>query len=99
MAWPAMSKAAPIRYLSARDAIPYCPIEGIVRTVNNLPHEAEGKGTMRPSYTKSGFNYLPVIVHDDGKREVLHGDPLANGITATKYAALAIHDRQFKGRA
>ena len=48
---------------------------------------------MRPTYTKSGFNYLPVIDHGTHK-EVLYGDTLANGITATKYAALAIRDRK-----
>ncbi len=52
---------------------------------------------MRPTFTKSGFNYyLPVIVHADGRREVLYGAPLANGMTATKYAALAIYDRRVK---
>ena len=49
---------------------------------------------MRSTFTKAGFNYLPVIVHADGKREVLYGDPLANGITATKYAALEIQQRR-----
>jgi hypothetical protein len=48
---------------------------------------------MKPTYTKSGVNYLPVIVHNDGRREILYGPPLANGITATKYAALTIHER------
>jgi hypothetical protein len=47
---------------------------------------------MRPTYTKSGFNYLPVIDHGT-RTEVLYGAPLANGITATKYAALEIRDR------
>ena len=48
---------------------------------------------MRPTCTKAGFNYLPVIDHGT-YQEVLDGAPLANGITATKYAALTIRDRQ-----
>ncbi len=47
---------------------------------------------MRPTYTKDGDNYLPVIDHG-GRKEVLYGPPLANGITATKFAALEIHER------
>lgn len=49
---------------------------------------------MRPTFTKVGFNYMPVIVHADGRREIVAGPPLANGITATKYAALTIADRR-----
>ena len=57
---------------------------------------------MRPTFTKSGTYqglavYMPVIVHDDGRREVLPGDPLANGITATKYAALEVNARRKAG--
>ena len=48
---------------------------------------------MRPTWTKSGFHYLPIIAHDDGRKEIVHGPPLTNGITATKYAALEIQDR------
>jgi len=51
---------------------------------------------MRPTFTKSGPNYLPVIAHENGKKEVLYGPPLTNGITATKYAALTILDRRRK---
>lgn len=50
---------------------------------------------MRPTYTKLGEHYLPVIMHEDGKREVLYGPPLHNGITATKYAAMELRDRYF----
>lgn len=53
---------------------------------------------MKPTYTKSGFNYLPVITHANGQKEVLYGHPLANGITATKYAALEIRDRWLKSQ-
>ena len=48
---------------------------------------------MRPTFTKQGFNYMPVIVHEDGRKEILPGPPLSNGITATKYAALEVRDR------
>ena len=48
---------------------------------------------MRPTYTKAGQNYLPVIDHGTHK-ETLYGPPLTNGITATKYAALEIRDRR-----
>lgn len=51
---------------------------------------------MRPTFRKSGFNYLPVIDHGNGKKETIYGPPLANGITATKYAALEIRDRLAK---
>ena len=50
---------------------------------------------MRPTYTKSGDNYLPVIDHGTHK-EVLYGPPLANRITATKYARLEIHQRHVR---
>lgn len=51
---------------------------------------------MRPTYTKiSALTYLPVIDHGTWK-ETIWGPPLANGITATKYAALEIKDRQTK---
>ncbi len=49
---------------------------------------------MHPTFTKAGFDYLPVIVHPDGRREILYGDPLANKIMATKYAALTIAERR-----
>lgn len=47
---------------------------------------------MRPTYKKIGFNYVPVIDHGTHK-ETLHGTPLTNGITATKYATLEINKR------
>jgi len=49
---------------------------------------------MTPNYCKQGQHYMPVIKHADGRREVIPGPPLANGITATKYAALTIKDRK-----
>jgi hypothetical protein len=51
---------------------------------------------MRPTYTKQGDYYMPVIVHDDGRREMIPGPPLSNRKTATKYAALELQDRQVK---
>lgn len=53
---------------------------------------------MKPSATKSGANWLPVIRHDTGHREVLRGDPLATRATALKYARLEIHVRIQKAR-
>lgn len=49
---------------------------------------------MKPSFKKSGFNFLPVIIHEGGKRETVHGEPLATAATARKYAALHIADLQ-----
>lgn len=49
---------------------------------------------MTPTYCTHGFNYMPVIRHADGRREVIPGPPLANRLTATKYAALTIRDRR-----
>jgi hypothetical protein len=51
---------------------------------------------MRPTYTKQGDYYMPVIVHDNGQREVIPGPPLSTSKTATKYAALELHDRRVK---
>lgn len=47
----------------------------------------------KASYQKSGDNYLPVIIHEDGKKEVLQGDPLATMATAKRYAQYEIVDR------
>lgn len=52
---------------------------------------------MRPSYKKSGFNFLPVIIHENGRRETLNGEPLANIKTAKYYARLEIADRRNRG--
>ena len=49
---------------------------------------------MTPSYCKHGDNYLPVIKHEGGRKEVIWGDPLVNIKTAKKFAALHIHDRR-----
>ena len=54
---------------------------------------------MKPSYCKAGLNYLPVITHDNGKREQLFGSPLVNIGTAKKYAAMEILNRLKKGGA
>ena len=48
---------------------------------------------MRPTYAHAGDNYLPAIIHDDGRREIIYGDPLATIATARKYASLHIYDR------
>lgn len=52
---------------------------------------------MKPSYCKSGMNYLPVIIHEDGNRETLFGPPCANIPVAKKYAACEIVPRWKKG--
>lgn len=50
---------------------------------------------MKPSFKKSGFNFLPVIIHEDGRREVMHeGGPLASRADALKYARWHIADLQ-----
>jgi len=51
---------------------------------------------MRATYTKSGDNFFPVIVYDDGRRETIWGDPLVNRKTAVKFADLEIRDRRPK---
>jgi hypothetical protein len=48
---------------------------------------------MIASYRKSGMNYQPVIIHADGRKETLYGDPLATKEAALKYARLLIHDK------
>ena len=48
---------------------------------------------MRASSQKAGDNFLPVIVHADGLRETVHGDPLATRKAAVRYAKLHIADR------
>jgi hypothetical protein len=45
---------------------------------------------MKASAYKTGFNYLPVIIHDE-KKEALWGPPLATRETALKYAQLEIN--------
>lgn len=57
---------------------------------------------MKATYIKAGFNYLPAIKHEDGRRETLYGEPLVNIQTARKYAALEIASRgqaAFRARA
>ena len=48
---------------------------------------------MKPSYTRAGANYLPAIIHDDGRKETIFGDPVATRAEALKYARLHIIDR------
>lgn len=52
-----------------------------------------GPRVMQPTWCRSGMNFLPVIVHTNGTREVLYGDPLANRVTARRYASIEIHKR------
>lgn len=47
---------------------------------------------MQASYKKSGSNYLPVILHASGRKEVLWGNPLCTIASARKYAELTIHE-------
>ena len=54
----------------------------------------------KATYTKAGFNFLPVILDTvTGKREILHGQPLADRTTAKKYAYIEIYKRNTKDRA
>ena len=48
---------------------------------------------MKASYTSAGSNFLPVIIHNDGRREAVFGDPLATRKAARFYAGLHIADR------
>jgi hypothetical protein len=54
---------------------------------------------MKASYQKTGFNFLPVIKHENRKPEVLYGAPLASKKTATKYAQIVINQRASRVRA
>jgi hypothetical protein len=54
---------------------------------------------MKPSFKKSGFNFLPVIIHEGGRRETLsEGGPVCTRAAAIKYARLHIADLQ-RGKA
>jgi len=48
---------------------------------------------MKASYKKSLDNYLPVIVHADGRRETLYGAPLVTIKRAKEYARFEIYNR------
>jgi hypothetical protein len=48
---------------------------------------------MKASYKKSGDNFLPVIKHTDGRREVLYGAPLATIKRAKEYARFEMYNR------
>lgn len=49
---------------------------------------------MKASFKKQGINFLPAIHHQDGRHEVLWGDPLATPASARKYAQMEINNRQ-----
>lgn len=49
---------------------------------------------MKASYCKCTMDYLPVIIHNDGHKEKLHGPLLCNKFTAIKYAQIEINKRQ-----
>lgn len=49
---------------------------------------------MKASATRTNDNYLPVILHANGKREILFGPPLVNKKTAIKYAQIEINSRK-----
>jgi len=38
-------------------------------------------------------DYMPVILHDDGTREIIPGPALATHTTAMKFAQIEINDR------
>jgi len=48
---------------------------------------------MKASYKKTGYNYLPAILHYTGKKEILYGNSLASRETAKKYAQIEINSR------
>ena len=48
---------------------------------------------MTATYKKCGDNYLPVIKHIDGRREVLYGHPLVTVRRAKEYALFEIYNR------
>lgn len=51
---------------------------------------------MQATCRKSGPNFLPVIVHDNGRRETLYGPPLSSECIARKYAQLEINLRALR---
>jgi hypothetical protein len=54
------------------------------------------KTDWRASWTRSGDNYLPVIVCPDGKRRTVWGDPLPTRALALKYARLHLQDLRMR---
>lgn len=53
---------------------------------------------MTATYVKLGFNYLPVIKHIDGRKEILHGQPIATIKRAKEYARFEIYTRKINKR-
>lgn len=53
---------------------------------------------MTATYVKSGFNYLPVIKHIDGRKEILYGQPIASIKRAKEYAQFEIYIRKIQKR-
>lgn len=53
---------------------------------------------MKATYIKSEFNYLPVIKHVDGRKEILYGSPLVTIKRAREYARFEIYTRKINQR-
>ena len=49
---------------------------------------------MTATYVKSGFNYLPVIKHVDGRKEILYGQPISSIKRAKECARFEIYSRK-----
>ena len=49
---------------------------------------------MKATYIKSEFNYLPVIKHVDGRKEILYGSPLVTIKRAREYARFEIYTKK-----
>jgi hypothetical protein len=65
-----------------------------VKGIDNSNTTKEGrKKRMTASARRYFDNWLPVIIHEDGRKETLHGSPLVNKATAKKYAQVAINER------
>lgn len=62
-----------------------------IRTADLMEGEMMGAG--RATWAKAGGNFLPALVHVNGRREVLYGPPLATRRTALKYALLELRGR------
>ena len=48
---------------------------------------------MKVGYKKTELGYLPVIIHEDGQREVIQGPSLINIEIAKKYGKIEINKR------
>ena len=49
---------------------------------------------MKATYKESCDNFLPVIKHADGRKEVLYGAPIATIKRAKEYARFEIYNRK-----